>query len=76
MRKLEQVQLAYSVGEAAEAAKICRTIIYRMINEKKLKARKIGRRTIILHTDLEEFLNNLETYEVQNEGVRNDENSL
>lgn len=64
MRKPEQIKLAYSVSEAAEIANICRTIIYRMINEGKLKARKIGRRTVILHDDLVDFLNRLEKYSV------------
>ena len=35
--------------------------LYKMINEQKLVARKCGRRTIVLASDLERFLESLPT---------------
>lgn len=52
-------QQAYSIPEAAKAAGISRTLIYRLIGDGSLQARKIGRRTVILAADLALFLNAL-----------------
>lgn len=51
--------LAYSVPEAAKAARSGATAIYEAIRDKKLKARKYGHRTLILHEDLRRFLEGL-----------------
>lgn len=48
-----------SVGEACSIAGIGRTKIYEAIAEGKLKARKYGKRTIILRNDLNGFLSSL-----------------
>ena len=45
-----------SIGEACGIAGIGRTKIYEAIAEGKLKARKYGKRTIILRHDLNAFL--------------------
>jgi excisionase family DNA binding protein len=45
-----------SVLEACRIAGIGRTKIYQAITEGQLKARKYGKRTIILRGDLQEFL--------------------
>jgi len=52
-------KLALSVDEAARRADTCRDKIYGAINTGKLRARKNGRRTLILASDLEAFLNDL-----------------
>ena len=52
-------KLALSVDEAARHADSCRDKIYAAINTGKLRARKDGRRTVILAADLEAYLNNL-----------------
>jgi len=52
-------KLALSVDEAARRADTCRDKIYGAINAGKLRARKNGRRTLILASDLEAFLNDL-----------------
>ncbi|OAI30446.1 hypothetical protein A1351_22835 [Methylosinus sp. R-45379] len=53
--------LAFSVEEAARRASVGRTIIYAAIKLGLLKARKVGRRTVILEVDLREWLDSLPT---------------
>ncbi len=48
-----------SVSEACRVAGIGRTKIYEAIAGGNLKARKFGKRTIILRTDLQTFLTTL-----------------
>lgn len=45
-------RVAYNIDEAAHASGLGRNGIYREINEKRLIARKYGRRTVILKEDL------------------------
>jgi excisionase family DNA binding protein len=56
-------KLAFSVDEAARRADTCRDKIYGAINAGQLRARKNGRRTLILATDLESYLRNLPVIE-------------
>lgn len=51
--------LAYSIEAAAEVAQLGRTQLFEAIKEGKLKARKSGRRTIILREELNAFLHAL-----------------
>jgi excisionase family DNA binding protein len=51
--------LAYTVEMAAKAATVGRTSIYEAINSGALKAKKIGRRTLILDEDLRSWLASL-----------------
>lgn len=39
--------LAYSISEACKVSSIGRTYMYQLINEGKLEARKLGKRTLI-----------------------------
>jgi hypothetical protein len=48
--------LAYNTFQAAKVAGICRSLLYREIAAGRLIARKHGRRTIILDTDLRAWL--------------------
>ncbi len=57
------VKVGLSVEEAVTASSIGRTKIFRAIRDGRLKARKDGRRTIILAPDLVEFLSELPTKE-------------
>ena len=50
---------AFGIREVCEATGLGRTSIYRAIAVGSLAARKFGRRTVILATDLDNFLNNL-----------------
>ncbi len=59
-------QLSLSIEEARAATGLGRTKLYQLINSGELKARKIGKRTIILKDDLEAFLNNLQSYASEN----------
>jgi hypothetical protein len=51
--------LAYDIATAVTVSGIGRTRIYAYIKAKQLKARKAGRRTVILASDLQAFLENL-----------------
>ncbi len=61
------MQLSFSIEEVRIATGLGRTKIYQLISSGALKARKLGKRTIILKDDLEAFLSNLETYPVSNQ---------
>ena len=50
-----------SIPEACHVAGIGRTKIYQAIADGELKARKYGKRTIVLRTDLQSFLSGLPT---------------
>ncbi|MCF8495534.1 MAG: helix-turn-helix domain-containing protein [Alphaproteobacteria bacterium] len=63
------MQLSLSIEEAQTATGLGRTKIYQLINSGELKARKIGKRTIILKDDLETFLNNLQSYAPESAGA-------
>jgi excisionase family DNA binding protein len=50
---------AYSIPQAMTVIGIGRDKLYKLIREGKLPARKLGRKTLILATDLEAFLESL-----------------
>jgi excisionase family DNA binding protein len=50
---------AFSIAEVLAQTGLGRDKLYQMINEQKLVARKCGRRTIVLASDLERFLKSL-----------------
>jgi excisionase family DNA binding protein len=50
---------AFSVREAAEEIGICKTKIYQEMGDGRIRARKSGRRTIILANEIERYLNSL-----------------
>lgn len=58
------------MDEVSQISNIGRTKLYQAINEGTLKARKFGRKTLILKSDLEEFLLNLESYTPLNNEVQ------
>jgi excisionase family DNA binding protein len=49
--------LALGIAEAATVAGIGRTTLYAAISGGELQARKVGKRTLILHKDLLDWLN-------------------
>jgi len=57
--KTKPTNFAMSPEQAAEAAGLGRTLIFEMIRVGNLKARKCGRRTVILADDLKRFLDSL-----------------
>jgi excisionase family DNA binding protein len=48
--------LAYSVDEACKVSSLGRTYIYQLINEGRLQARKIGKRTLIPAESLHDLI--------------------
>ena len=60
-----KAKLAYTIEETVEAGAGSRTKVYEAINAGALKARKRGKRTIILHDDLQRFLESLPEYRPQ-----------
>ena len=50
---------AYSIKDLVEAGIGSRTTIYELIKDRKLKARKRGKSTIILPADLDQYLSSL-----------------
>lgn len=61
------MQLSYSIDEVCAVTGIGKTKIYQLINSGALRARKLGKRTIILKDDLEAFLSSLQTYPASNQ---------
>ena len=56
------MQFSMSIIEVQTATGIGRTNLYKAINSGALKARKFGKRTIILRDDLNAFLASLKSY--------------
>ena len=52
-------QLSYSIAETVELTSLGRSSIFEEIRSNRLRARKVGRRTIILAEDLANFLASL-----------------
>lgn len=55
-------QFSLSINEVCTATGLGRTKVYEAINSGALKARKLGKRTIILADDLTSYLSGLEVY--------------
>jgi len=49
-------KVAHSINEVCAQTGVGRDGIYKAINEGRLPARKIGRRTVVLESDLQAFL--------------------
>jgi excisionase family DNA binding protein len=56
---MEDLKRAMSVEEAAKAAGVGRTLLFEEIRKGHLKARKVGRRTIITMDELDAWLKSL-----------------
>lgn len=52
-------KFSYSIAETVELTTLCRSTIFEEIRLKRLIARKVGRRTIVLAEDLANFLASL-----------------
>ena len=63
MKHLPDDKLAYHVNEAVGAGGGSRSEIYEALRRGDLKAKKRGRRTIILRDDLAAYLSNLPDYQ-------------
>jgi excisionase family DNA binding protein len=58
-RIVDVAREALSIPEVCAATAIGRTKIYSAINDGSLKARKFGKRTIVLRSELQDFLTSL-----------------
>lgn len=56
------MQLSFSIDETAAATGLGKTKVYQLINSGQIKAKKIGKRTIVLKSDLDCFLTALQDY--------------
>lgn len=65
--------LGYPVPEAAGVAGVGRTLLYEAIGRGELRARKIGRRTVILREDLENWLRSRPDWIPTGESVESNE---
>lgn len=59
------MRAALSIEEVCSMTGMGRTKIYESIGAGALRAKKWGRRTLVLKTDLEAFLAELESYPIQ-----------
>ena len=60
MDKIDRAQReGLSIIEACDIAGIGRTALYQAISQAQLRARKVGKRTLVLRTDLQEFFSAL-----------------
>jgi hypothetical protein len=59
LQDIDPGRLALSIPDVVRSTGLCRTLIYAEIRAGRLHARKCGRRTIILRSDVEEFLKEL-----------------
>lgn len=57
------MQISFSVEEVTKMTGLGRTKIYEALQSGELKARKFGKRTIILKDDLNKFLDNLKPFQ-------------
>ncbi len=55
---------AYSINEALSVIGCGRTHLYQELNAGRLKARKLGSKTVILEQDLEDYLNGLPRFQI------------
>lgn len=62
------MKLAYTINEVQEICNIGRTKIYELINSNKLPTRKLGTKTLVLKSDLEDFLSKLPPYPTKEGG--------
>jgi excisionase family DNA binding protein len=56
MRATQEVREAYSIAEACEVGGFGKTTLYDMVNEGRLRVRKLGSKTLVLRSDLLQFL--------------------
>ena len=64
------MQQSLSINDVQSCTGLGRTKIYSLIGTGELKARKLGKRTFVLKSDLEDFLNNLESYPSENQEAK------
>jgi excisionase family DNA binding protein len=61
--------LSYTIEEAAKITGLGRTRLYQELNSGRLKGVKAGRRTLIPHAHIQQWLDNLESYPAEKLGA-------
>ncbi len=61
------MKISLSIEEVCVATGLGRTKVYEAINSGILPAKKWGKRTLVLKSDLEGFISGLESYHAQHE---------
>lgn len=59
------MNFSYTIAEAAKITGLGRTKIYEELNSGRLKGVKAGRRTLIPHANIQQWLEGLEKYPVE-----------
>tara|TARA_B100001989_G_C24549681_1_gene473410 strand:+ start:1833 stop:2030 length:198 start_codon:yes stop_codon:yes gene_type:complete len=54
--------LSYTIEETSKITGLGRTCLYAELSSGRLKGVKVGRRTLIPHTSIQQWLENLESY--------------
>lgn len=52
----KQTQAVFTVDEAAAHLRVSRSLIFKLIRERKLRPAKIGSRTLLTATELDRFM--------------------
>ena len=60
-----EARLGYSIDDVIEITSLGRSSVYEEIRLGRLRSRKLGRRTLILHDDLADWLASLPVREVE-----------
>lgn len=55
-------QIAYTINDTAHLIGVSRATLYRMLKAGSIKAKKIRGRTIILKSDIDEYMSNLNNW--------------
>ena len=55
-------EMRLSIADVQKLTGIGRTMIYSLINSERLSAKKLNTKTVILKSDLEDFLESLDEY--------------
>ena len=59
---MNELKISYTIRETSKITGLGRTRLYEELNSGRLKGVKAGRRTLILHTSLMQWLEDLESY--------------
>jgi excisionase family DNA binding protein len=57
-------KIAYTIEETSKITGLGRTRLYEELNSGRLKGVKAGRRTLILYSSIQQWLENLESYPI------------
>ena len=66
---INELKISYTIGEVTKITGLGRTRLYEELNSGRLKGVKAGRRTLIPHISIQQWLENLESYPTEKMGV-------